>query len=98
MYQDYKDLLSAFQSHGVKYLGDGSHAVIYPPPRFRKDTDLFVKAATGLKAIISGDNLITSKLTSGRPRDLADVDDIRESSREPAPAPKKPSQASGPDQ
>ena len=28
MYQDYKDLLSAFQSHGVKYLVVGGFAVI----------------------------------------------------------------------
>jgi hypothetical protein len=29
MYQDYKDLLSAFQFHGVKYLVVGGLAVIY---------------------------------------------------------------------
>ena len=28
MYQDYKDLLSAFHAHGVKYLIVGSYAVI----------------------------------------------------------------------
>ncbi|MBV9507900.1 MAG: nucleotidyltransferase [Acidobacteriia bacterium] len=147
MYQDYKDLLSAFQSHGVKYLVVGGFAVIYhSQPRFTKDMDLFVKGnsenaratysslaqfgapldgirpedftdpkiffrfgreprgfdilvsipgvdfdsawerrietvidtATGLKAnFISADDLIASKLASGRPRDLADVDDIR---------------------
>ena len=32
MYHDYKDLLSAFRSHGVKY------------PRFTKNMDLFIKA------------------------------------------------------
>jgi hypothetical protein len=147
MYQDYKDLLSAFQSHGVKYLVVGGLAVIYhSQPRFTKDMDLFIKkdpenakatyaalaqfgvplqdvhpedftdpnvffrfgreprgfdtlvsipgvdfdaawerrietvidTATGLKAnFISADDLIASKLASGRPRDLADVDDIR---------------------
>ena len=41
MYQDYKDLLSAFQSHGVKYLVVGGFAVIYhSQPRFTKDLDL----------------------------------------------------------
>jgi hypothetical protein len=45
MYQDYKDLLSAFQSHGVKYLVVGGFAVIYhSQPRFTKDMDLFIKA------------------------------------------------------
>ena len=45
MYQDYKDLLSAFQSHGVKYLVVGGLAVIYhAQPRFTKDMDLFIKA------------------------------------------------------
>ncbi len=35
MYQDYKDLLSAFRSHGVKYLVVGGFAVIYhSQPRF----------------------------------------------------------------
>src|SRR5271165_119242 len=45
MYQDYKDLLSAFQSHGVKYLVVGGFAVIYhSQPRFTKDLDIFIKA------------------------------------------------------
>src|SRR5271166_4848850 len=147
MYQDYKDLLSAFQSHGVKYLVVGGFAVIYhSQPRFTKDIDLLIKAdpgnakatyaaldefgaplqgitwedftdrnsffrfgrdprgfdilpaipgvdfdsawerrvetvvdaATGLKAnFISGDDLIASKLASGRLQDIADADAIR---------------------
>jgi len=169
MYQDYKDLLSAFQSHGVKYLVVGGFAVIYhSQPRFTKDIDLFIKAdpenakatyaalaefgvtlqgitwedftgrnsffrfgrepkgfailpaipgvdfdaawerrvetvldtATGLKAnFISADDLIASKLASGRPRDLADVDDIRKAadSQRPKPA-KTKAPESGPDQ
>ncbi len=44
MYQDYKDLLSAFHAHGVKYLIVGGYAVIfYAQPRFTKDIDLFIK-------------------------------------------------------
>jgi hypothetical protein len=147
MYQDYKDLLSAFHSHGVKYLVVGGFAVIYhSQPRFTKDMDLFIRAdsenakathaalaafgaplqdiraedftdrntffrfgrepkgfdilaaipgvdfdaawerrvetvidpATGLKAnFISAEDLIASKLASGRPQDLADADAIR---------------------
>lgn len=147
MYQDYKDLFSAFRSRGVKYLVVGGFAVIYhSQPRFTKDIDLFIKAdsenakatysalaafgaqlqgigwedfidrnsffrfgrepqgfdilpaipgvefdaawerrievvidpATGMIAnFISADDLIASKLASGRTRDLADVEDIR---------------------
>jgi hypothetical protein len=164
MYQDYKDLLSAFQSHGVKYLVVGGFAVIHhSQPRFTTGIDLFIKAdienakatyaaldafgvplqgirpedftdrnsffrfgrepkgfdilpaipgvdfdaawerrvetvidtATGLKAnFISADDLIASKLASGRARDLADVEDIRKAleSQQPRPARKKPSE------
>jgi hypothetical protein len=151
MYQDYKDLLSAFQSRGVKYLIVGGFAVIYhSQPRFTKDMDLFIKAdqenakatyaalaafgaplqgirhddftdcnsffrfgrdpkafdilpaipgvdfdaawerrvetlidaATGLKAnFISADDLIASKLASGRPQDLADADAVQKTQR-----------------
>ena len=45
MYQDYKDLLSAFHAHGVRYLIVGGYAVIfYAQPRFTKDIDFFIKA------------------------------------------------------
>jgi hypothetical protein len=167
MYQDYKDLLSAFQFHGVKYLVVGGFAVIHhSQPRFTKDMDLFIQAdpanakatyaalaefgaplegirpedftdrnsffrfgrdpkgfdilpaipgvdfdaawerrveivvdtATGLKAnFISAEDLIASKLASGRARDLADVEEIRTAieSQRPA-AKKKPPEPSGP--
>jgi hypothetical protein len=155
MYQDYKDLLSAFHAHGVKYLIVGGYAVIFhAQPRATKDIDLFIKAdpanahaiyaalaefgaplegirpedfanrgnffrfgrdpcgvdilpdlpgvsfdkawerrvegvidrAGGLKAFfISKDDLIAAKLASGRIRDLADVEDIREASRSVGP-------------
>ena len=45
MYQDYKDLLSAFNAHGVRYLIVGAYAVIFhAQPRFTKDIDLFIQA------------------------------------------------------
>jgi len=160
MYQDYKDLLSAFQSHGVKYLIVGGFAVIYhSQPRFTKHMDLFIKAdlenaevtdkalaafgaslggirpedftdrnsffrfgrdpkgfdilpaipgvdfdaawerrvetvvdtATGLKAnFTSAEDLIASKLASGRPQDLADADAIRKATQSQRPKAKKP--------
>src|SRR5262249_43747783 len=45
MYQDQKDLLSAFHAHGVRYLIVGGYAVTFhAQPRFTKDIDLFIKA------------------------------------------------------
>lgn len=45
MFQDYKDLLSAFNAHGVKYLIVGGYAVsFHAQPRATKDIDLFIKA------------------------------------------------------
>jgi hypothetical protein len=45
MYQDYKDLLSAFHAHGVRYLIVGGYAVIFhAQPRFTTDIDVFIKA------------------------------------------------------
>ena len=39
MNQDYKDLLSAFHAHGVRYLIVGGYAVIlHAQPRFTKDS------------------------------------------------------------
>lgn len=54
MYQDYKDLLSAFESHGVEHLIAGGFAVIYhAQPRFTKDLDVLIKTAM-LLAVSSG--------------------------------------------
>jgi hypothetical protein len=148
MYQDFKDLLSAFNAHRVKYLIIGGYAVaLHGRPRATQDLDLFIKPdpanaqavhsalasfgalvenirvedladrssfirfgrepvavdihpeipgvefdaawesrveaiidpQSGLKAFfISRDDLIASKLASGRTRDLADVEEIRE--------------------
>jgi Nucleotidyltransferase of unknown function (DUF6036) len=166
MHQDYKDLLSAFQSHGVKYLVVGGFAVIYhSQPRFTKDMDLFIQAdpanaqatyaalaefgaplqgvrpedftdrnslfrfgreprafdilaaipgvdfdaawkrrveiaidaATGLKVnFISADDLITSKLASARPRDLADADEVRKAIESGRPEKKTPEEPKSP--
>ena len=162
MYQDYKDLLSAFHAHGVRYLIVGGYAVIFhSQPRFTKDIDLFIKAdpanaeATytalaafgapldgirpedfadrgsffrfgrdpygfdilpdipgidfdaawerrvegmidadkGAKAFfISRDDLIANKLASGRARDLADVEDIRQAAQSGRPGSQQPSE------
>lgn len=45
MYQDYKDLLSAFHAHGVRYLIVGGYAVtFYAQPCFTRHMDVFIKA------------------------------------------------------
>jgi hypothetical protein len=171
MYQDFKDLLSAFHAHRVKYLIIGGYAVaLHAQPRATQDQDLFIKAdpanaqaiyaalatfgapveniraedladpssfirferepvavdihpdipgvefdaawesrveaiidpQSRLKAFfISRDDLIASELASGRTRDLADVEEIREAAdsqqaeaheRPPEPTQRGPSQ------
>ncbi|HWA94138.1 MAG TPA: DUF6036 family nucleotidyltransferase [Terracidiphilus sp.] len=147
MFQDFKDLLSAFNARGVKYLIVGGYAVIFhAQPRATQDIDLLihidpanadavflalsdfgsplggvtpedfkdkssffrfgrdphtidllpeipgvdfehawkrrveaqVDSASGLKAwFISAEDLIASKISSGRLQDLADVEAIR---------------------
>jgi hypothetical protein len=45
MYPDFKDLLSSFNAHSVKYLIVGGHAVsLHAQPRATKDLDVFIKA------------------------------------------------------
>jgi hypothetical protein len=45
MYPDFKDLLSSFNAHNVKYLIVGGHAVsLHAQPRATKDLDVFIKA------------------------------------------------------
>jgi hypothetical protein len=45
VFKDQKDIVVAFNAHGVKYLVIGAHAVgIYAEPRGTKDLDLFIKA------------------------------------------------------
>jgi hypothetical protein len=155
MYEDFKDLLSAFHAHSVKYLIVGGYAVsFHSQPRATRDIDRLFKAdPTNARAVyealtafgapladitaddltdprqfvrfgrepvaidilpgidgvdfdaawerriegiidpqsgltgffISRDDLITSKLAAGRLRDLADVEDIRESAASQEP-------------
>ena len=162
MFQDFKDLLSAFNAHRVRYLIIEGYAVaLHAQPRATQDLDLFIKAdpanaraiyaalatfgapvenirvedladrssfirfgrepvavdihsnipgvefdaawerrveaiidpQSGLKAFfLSRDDLVTSKLASGRTRDLADVEEIREAAdSQPAEGQGRPS-------
>src|ERR1039457_4044617 len=74
MYQDYKDLLSAFHAHGVRYLIVGGYAVIFhAQPRFTKDIDLFIKAdPANAQAIYAALAEFGALLEGIRPEDFAD--------------------------
>jgi hypothetical protein len=74
MYQDYKDLLSAFHAHGVKYLIVGGYAVIFhAQPRFTKDIDLFIKAdPANAQATYAALAEFGAPLQGVRPEDFAD--------------------------
>jgi len=85
MYQDYKDLLSAFQSNGVKYLVVGGFAVIhYSQPRFTKDIDLFIKAdPENAKATYAALAEFGAPLQGIRPEDFTDRNSFFRFGREP---------------
>ncbi|MGO9232417.1 MAG: DUF6036 family nucleotidyltransferase [Bryobacteraceae bacterium] len=74
MYQDYKDLLSAFHAHGVRYLIVGGYAVIiHGQPRFTKDIDLFIKAdVANAEATYAALASFGAPLEGIRPEEFAD--------------------------
>ena len=74
MYQDHKDLLSAFHAHGVKYLIVGGYAVIFhAQPRAKKDIDLFIKAdAANAQATYAALSTFGAPLQDIRPEDFTD--------------------------
>jgi hypothetical protein len=74
MYQDYKDLLSAFHAHGVRYLIVGGYAVIYhAQPRFTKDIDIFIKAdPANAQATFAALAAFGAQLQDIRPEDFAE--------------------------
>ena len=74
MYQDYRDLLSAFHAHGVRYLVVGAYAVIYhAQPRFTKDIDLFIKTdPANSQAIYNALAAFGAPLLGIRPEDFSE--------------------------
>jgi predicted nucleotidyltransferase len=74
MFQDYKDLLSAFHAHGVRYLIVGGYAVIFhAQPRFTRDIDLFIKAdSANAHATYAALAEFGAPLQGVRPEDFAD--------------------------
>ncbi len=85
MYQDYKDLLSAFHAHGVKYLIVGAFAVTYhSQPRFTNDLDLFIKAdPENAKATYAALAEFGASLQGIRPEDFTDRNTFFRFGREP---------------
>lgn len=85
MYQDYKDLLSAFQSHGVKYLVVGGMAVIYhAQPRFTRDMDLLISPdPENAKATYAALGEYGAALEGIRPEDFTDRNSFFRFGRDP---------------
>ncbi len=85
MFQDYKDLLSAFNAHGVKYLIVGGYAVsFHAQPRATKDIDLFVKAdAANATAIYAALAAFGAPLQDFRVEDLTEPNNFIHFGREP---------------
>ncbi len=75
MFQDYKDLLSAFHAHGVRYLTVGGYAVIFhAQPRFTKRLDLFIKPdPDNARAAYAALAEFGAPLQGIRPTDFADA-------------------------
>jgi len=74
MYQEFKDLLSAFHAHGVRYLVVGGYAVIFhTQPRATKDLDLLIQADP-VNATATYEALAEFGMPMGdvRPEDFAD--------------------------
>ncbi|MGH9610823.1 MAG: DUF6036 family nucleotidyltransferase [Bryobacteraceae bacterium] len=77
--------MSAFQSHGVKYLIVGGFAVIYhSQPRFTKDMDLFIKAdPENAKAAYAALASFGAALAGIRPEDFTDPNSFFRFGQEP---------------
>ena len=86
MYQDFKDLLSAFHAHSVKYLIVGGYAVsFHGQPRATKDIDLFIRAdPTNAKAAYAALVAFGAPLADISVGDLADPSQFIRFGRQPA--------------
>ena len=85
MFQDHKDLLSAFHAHGVKYLIVGGYAVIFhAQPRFTKDIDLFIKAGhANARAVYAALAEFGAPIQGIRPEDFEDRSSFFRFGRDP---------------
>ncbi|HME59316.1 MAG TPA: nucleotidyl transferase AbiEii/AbiGii toxin family protein [Terracidiphilus sp.] len=85
MFQDFKDLLSAFNAHGVEYLIVGGYAVsFHAQPRATKDIDLFIKAdAANAKATYAALASFGASLDKITEEDLAEPHNFIRFGQEP---------------
>ena len=74
MFPDFKELLSAFNAHSVKYLVVGGYAVsFHAQPRATEDLDVFVKAnSMNAQAVYAALASFGAPLTGVNVEDLAD--------------------------
>jgi hypothetical protein len=77
MLKDQKDLLAVFNSHGVRYLVVGAHAVgVYAEPRGTKDLDVFIQAnPTNSEAVFAALAEYGAPLAGMTPADFNDAPD-----------------------
>src|ERR1700679_212830 len=85
MYQDFKELLSVFNAHGVKYLIVGGYAVsFHAQPRVTKDIDLLVKPdADNAKAVYAALAKFEAALEGLVPEDFSERGKFFRMGREP---------------
>jgi hypothetical protein len=85
MYRDFKELLAAFNAHGVRYLIVGGYAVsFHAQPRVTKDIDLLVKPdAENAEAIYAALTHFGAPLGRIAPKDLVERGTFFRMGREP---------------
>ncbi len=85
MYPDFKELLSVFNTHHVKYLIVGGYAVsLHAQPRATKDIDILVKPdAENGQAVYAALANFGAPLEGIAPDDFADRDSFFRMGREP---------------
>jgi hypothetical protein len=72
MFPDFKELLSAFNAHSVKYLIVGGYAVsFHAQPRATKDLDIFIKADPA-----NAEAAFAALVSFGAPLDSIRVEDL----------------------
>ena len=85
MYPDFKELLSVFNTHRVKYLIVGGYAVsLHAQPRATKDIDILIKPdADNAKAVYAALAKFGAPLEDLSPADFADRGSFFRMGREP---------------
>jgi hypothetical protein len=85
MYPDFKELLSIFDAHGVKYLIVGGYAVsFHAQPRVTKDIDLLIKPDAGnAKALYAALAKFGAPLEGIAPEDFTEQGKFFRMGREP---------------